>query len=199
MYQESKRKLEEESPVFNQIMTDITGGDLELEEFIWRCLGYSLTGLTSEKKMFICVGPEGSYKTLFAQTMSHLLGDCAWYAPESILRKPDVKLRGVRLLAVECSTNSKVQKEYLKALIDGGPINVGGTTFNSQAKLWLFCRNAPREILYDEELWSRVYIIRFHKPKDRKAEILKNSHKLKKGALFAPFSNYLENESNSSA
>jgi putative DNA primase/helicase len=175
------------APNWSAFLHDITGGDIELQNFLQRCLGYSVTGLTTEDKMFVCVGPEGSGKTTFATTIATLLGDYAWYAPPSALLRPSKQLRGIRFLAVECGKDTKVDTNYLKTLVGGGVLRTEGEEFRSTAKLWLFCQEPPDAFKRDRELVEKVLIIPFLKRRNRTEKLKETAAELRNAGLFQPF------------
>ncbi|HAZ27409.1 TPA: hypothetical protein DCY67_02165, partial [Candidatus Acetothermia bacterium] len=56
-------------PVWEKYLTDTTGGDAELLDYLQRAAGYSLSGLCNEETVFLVLGPEATGKTTFAEAL----------------------------------------------------------------------------------------------------------------------------------
>lgn len=64
-----------------RFLEEATGGDHDLIRFLKAVTGYCLTGLTTEHALFFVYGPGGNGKTVFLNTLSHIMGDYATTAP----------------------------------------------------------------------------------------------------------------------
>lgn len=65
---------EAECPIFDQFLEDIMLGDEEMIEYLWRVIGYCLTGETSARAFFILYGTGRNGKSTFARALQTLLG-----------------------------------------------------------------------------------------------------------------------------
>lgn len=65
---------EAECPIFEQFLEDIMLGDEEMIEYLWRVLGYCITGETSARAFFILYGTGKNGKSTFARALQTLLG-----------------------------------------------------------------------------------------------------------------------------
>lgn len=68
-------------PLWRDFLKRATDGDDELQDYLQRVLGYSLTGDTSEQAIFFIYGPSASGKSVFVETITGVLGDYAVAAP----------------------------------------------------------------------------------------------------------------------
>ena len=68
-------------PRFHTFLDEITAGDVELQQFIQRMLGYCLTGITREHALFFCYGTGANGKSVLMNTVAHILGDYHQAAP----------------------------------------------------------------------------------------------------------------------
>lgn len=70
-------------PRWKQFLAEVTGGDVEFQRYLQRVAGYCLTGETREHAVFFVYGPGGNGKSVFSNTLAHVLGDYARNAPMS--------------------------------------------------------------------------------------------------------------------
>jgi hypothetical protein len=68
-------------PLWRKFLGEITGRDTELQDFLQRIAGYSLTGSTREHASFFCYGTGGNGKGVFLNTLTAILADYAAVAP----------------------------------------------------------------------------------------------------------------------
>jgi putative DNA primase/helicase len=71
--------------LFEAFLKKITNADLELEAFLKRSIGYSLTASNEEQCFFIGHGSGANGKSTFLNVVEHLLGDFAMHTPVSTL------------------------------------------------------------------------------------------------------------------
>lgn len=64
-------------PIWMSFLQTITGGDEELIAYLARVAGYCLTGQTNEQAFFLLHGLGANGKSVFLQTLAHVLGDYA--------------------------------------------------------------------------------------------------------------------------
>jgi putative DNA primase/helicase len=118
-------------PLWRKFMTDITGGDSELQRYLQRVAGYCLTGDTSEQELFFFYGSGNNGKGVWVQTISGVLRD--YHEPSSIEtftvarseRHPTelAALRGARLVtAAETEEGRRWAEARIKEMTGGDKI-----------------------------------------------------------------------------
>jgi putative DNA primase/helicase len=118
-------------PRWRKFLQRITAGDAELEQFVQRLIGYSLTGTTIEHAMFFAYGTGANGKSVLISTIAGILSDYHCTAPiEAFVasqteRHPTdlASLRGARLVtAIETEEGRRWAENKLKALTGGDRI-----------------------------------------------------------------------------
>ena len=152
----------------------IYDGDTELIEFLQRSIGYSLTGLTTEQKLFFLIGAGRNGKTVFREALRFLWGDYASETPFDTFiprrqpgaPRPDLAdLHGARLVvASEGPENTKLDEAMIKELTGGEALktrrlNENFFTFKPQAKFWLATNHKPAISGNDDGIWRRILLI----------------------------------------
>ena len=167
------------APLFEEFMKQILPEE-ETRAAMLRYLGYCLTGLTIEEKVFFAYGKGGNGKSTLLSTIQHLLGDYATSFKIGVLLKqkygvnPDaaspeiVKLKGVRFAVVSESKDVKqFDTAILKDLTGGDMITARAMyqqpiTFKPSHKFFLQGNNLPApENIADEGFLRRLYIVKF--------------------------------------
>jgi putative DNA primase/helicase len=109
----------------------ITNSDAELQSFLKRMVGYSITGITSEQSMFFLYGSGANGKSVFLSTIAGMLGDYARTAPVSILTASNTEqhptdlagLQGFRFVtAIETEEGRWWAEAKIKSLTGGDRI-----------------------------------------------------------------------------
>jgi putative DNA primase/helicase len=152
-------------------------------DYLQLCLGYSITGETLEKKMFLCCGPRDRGKTTLLAMLGELLGDvAARIMVESLLvtdrhgftssnTQSDLSnLAGARLVtSSEPERSGKLSSSRIKQLTQGmGSMRTtrkyeNTVEFLETYKIWLDMNGLPA-IEDDDATWARLVPIYFHKP-----------------------------------
>jgi P4 family phage/plasmid primase-like protien len=147
-----------------------------LVEFLKRALGSSLTGITSDKAMFILYGPGGDNgKSTMVEVIEMLLGDYARRTPvETFLKKREgsipndiARLRGARFVwAAESDRGVRLAESLIKELTGGDRItarflNQEFFEFMPAFKIWLATNHKPT-IRGDAAIWRRLKLIPFN-------------------------------------
>lgn len=169
----SKKKPE----LWLKFLKTVTQGDAELEEYIQKAVGYSLTGSTKEQCMFFLYGLGRNGKSTFLDIISELGGTYASHAqPETIMTKTQLsnntlsdiaRLRGARFVTtVEPNENVKLNEGLVKQLTGGDKVTARflyGREFEfvPEFKIWLGANHKPIIKGTDDGIWRRIRLIPF--------------------------------------
>lgn len=125
-------KVSFEPPVeWLKFLDTATGGDAELQTFLKRLCGYTLTGLTREQILVFIYGPGGNGKGTFLNTLQWVMGDYATSADMETFteKKHDAHLTelaclmGARMVtAQETEQGKKWAEARIKKMTGGDPI-----------------------------------------------------------------------------
>jgi putative DNA primase/helicase len=164
------------SPIWDGFLRRITGDDEELAGFLQRAVGYSLTGLTSEEKLFFAHGPAASGKSTFLEAIRAIMGDYAATADfDTFLKRPGAtgvrndlaRLAGARFVTgVEVDQGREFAAAAVKQLTGGDTITARYLyreyfEYTPQFKLWLAGNDRPRVDAGDEGMWRRILQVPF--------------------------------------
>ncbi|NBR25028.1 MAG: hypothetical protein EBU08_14890, partial [Micrococcales bacterium] len=158
---------------WEQFVDFATGGDKELQDWIQRAVGYTLTGLNNQDLMFLVYGPPGSGKNTFVEALVKALGtqQYAWPLDSSILADNGgqtsstdlyhwAELRGRRMVWVdELPESERIKENAVKKLTGSSEISARSPgekpfTFKAQAKLWITTNHRP--MITDDAMWRRI-------------------------------------------
>jgi putative DNA primase/helicase len=158
---------------WEQFIDYATGGDKELQEWIQRAVGYTLTGLNNQDLMFLVYGPPGSGKNTFVEAVVKAMGtqQYAWPLDSSILADNGgatsstdlyhwAELRGRRMVWVdELPESERIKENAIKKLTGSSEISARSPgekpfTFKAQAKLWITTNHRP--MINDDAMWRRI-------------------------------------------
>lgn len=167
-------------PKFERFVAETFGGDRQLIAFVQRALGYSLTGDTSEKCMFLAYGPTNTGKTTLLTIVRMLLDKYATQIKATSLmaqhgRPMDsngeadlADLRGKRAVTTsETAEGQRVREELIKALVQGqGEFKAvrkyeNPFSFPETWKIWMDSNHLPVIHGTDDAIWSRIVVIPF--------------------------------------
>jgi putative DNA primase/helicase len=164
------------SDLWNRCLDTWTNGDRDLQEYLKRMAGYTLTGDTSEHQFFFLHGSGANGKGSFLNTVHGILGGYAKTAPPDVFTLSKVGERhptsmaglvGCRLaLASETENNSRWAETQLKALVAGDPISARFMRqdffeFTPQFKLLISGNHKPRLSAVDEAIRRRINLLPF--------------------------------------
>jgi putative DNA primase/helicase len=153
--------------------------DPELRAYLFRALGYSLTGSTSEECYFILHGTGQNGKTTLLEMARSLLQDYARNANVSLFlerrfENPDGPTPGLARLvdarfvtAVEPKKNAVMAEGMIKGSTDGSTqtarfLHENEFEYATQYKLWLGVNYLPAIRDIDKGIWRRPRVIPFH-------------------------------------
>ena len=165
-----------ECPRFLQFLDRITGGDKELQSYMQRVAGYSLTGITREHALFFGHGTGKNGKGTFINTLAGVMGSYAATAPmETFMaargdRHPAelAMLCGERLVtAQETEEGRRWNESRIKSLTGGDPITARFMrkdffTYISKFKLFFTGNHKPVLRKVDEAIRRRFNLIPFN-------------------------------------
>lgn len=164
---------------WERFLEDVTGGDKELAGFLQKACGSSLTGVTSDEKLFFVHGQAATGKSTFIAAMQTVLGGYAAVANfESFLKshgsgggggaRSDIaRLRGRRMVvSVEVDRGRELAEGLIKQMTGGDTMTVRHLyreefEFDPQFKLWLVANHAPSMSGDDDAIWRRVLFVPF--------------------------------------
>ena len=162
-------------PVWLGFLDTVTGGDVELQSYLQRMAGYCLTGVTSEHALFFLYGTGANGKSVFANTLTDILGDYATVAAMDMFmashgdRHPTdmAGLRGARVVtSIETEQGSRWAESKLKALTGGDKITARFMRqdffeFIPQFKLLIVGNHKPSIRNVDEAMKRRLHMVPF--------------------------------------
>jgi putative DNA primase/helicase len=172
-------------PRFMDFLHRIMGaGDAEVPErtthlvgYLQRAFGYSLTGWTSEKSVFILHGGGNNGKTTLLSTVSKIIEEYAVVLQvDSLMVKQEsnnsqadlADLRGARfVMTSETEEGQRLNEGKLKRITQGmGRIKAvrkyeNPITFYESHKLWVDANHRPDVRGVDAAIWNRLHLIPF--------------------------------------
>lgn len=162
-------------PTWLAFLDRITAGDRDLQAYLQRVLGYTLTGDTSEQALFFGYGTGANGKSVLLDTVAGILGDYHRSAPietfaESIgERHPTelARLQGARLVtAVETEEGRRWAEARIKSLTGGDTITARFMRqdffeYQPQFKLLIAGNHKPGLRTVDEAIRRRFNLIPF--------------------------------------
>lgn len=162
-------------PFWLEHLRKIFQGNVGLISFVQVAAGYSLTGITDERAMFISHGTGANGKSTTHEVIAQMLGDYAVRTPtESILVKREggipndlAALKGARFVfCSELEEGKRLAESLVKDLTGNDTISARFMrgewfTFQPSFKLWLATNHKPIIRGTDNAIWSRIRLIPF--------------------------------------
>lgn len=157
-------------PRFDALLEHAFHGDREMIDYVWRVLGYCLTGYTHEQSFFFLWGVAGSSKSTIAEVMLALLGSYAATLHENVLTGGDnqhptwvVDLLGKRLVVKdELDQRRRINTTRLNALT-GGKLPQRGRRMHGDffdipitAKIMITTNHRPPLGNVHDGVWRRI-------------------------------------------
>ena len=163
-------------PQWEKFLDRIMGGNKDLIGFLQRAAGYSLTGHTGERALFLCHGRGANGKSTFLNTLLAILGDYGISVESNTfcvsrgekIRNDLAALKGARLVtATEAGKGKRLDESIIKQLT-GGEDKIRARflfqeyfEFKPECKIWWSFNSAPRITDSTDSIWSRVKMIPF--------------------------------------
>jgi putative DNA primase/helicase len=162
-------------PTWCAFLERIMAGNDGLIRFLQRAVGYTLTGSTRERVVFLLHGAGRNGKSTLLGILDELLGDYAKRAPtETLLAKRETsipndvaQLRGARLVStVETEEGARLAEAKVKSLVGRDRISarfMRGEWFDflPEFKPWLATNHRPVIRGTDPAIWDRIRLIPF--------------------------------------
>lgn len=166
------------APRWASFLEEITDGDQELDSFLHRMIGYSLTASVIEHCLFILWGTGRNGKSVVLSILRALAGDYVRSArSETLLLKRDgdggaatpgvAKLKGVRVVtATETEDGRRLAEALIKSLTGGDTITARHLyaeefDFKPEFKIWIASNNKPVVRGTDPAIWARIHLVPF--------------------------------------
>ena len=151
--------------------------DLNLQGFVQRALGYSITGDCREEVLFFPYGPTQTGKSTLLRAVAAALGDYAVTADFGTFLARDKSASGPRndiaalagkrlIVSMEVDKDQKLAESVVKQLTGGDVIRARflfreSFEFTPTFKLWLGANDRPRVRDDDDAIWRRILQIPF--------------------------------------
>ena len=164
-----------ECPQWTAFLSNVTGGDADLQAYLQRMVGYCLTGVTSAHALFFLYGTGANGKSVFANVISTILGYYATTASMDTFvetrgdRHPTdlAGLRGARFVtAIETEQGRRLNESKVKAITGGDKISARFMRqdffeFFPQFKPVIVGNHKPAIRNIDEAMKRRMHMIPF--------------------------------------
>lgn len=162
-------------PNWLNFLDSIFCGDKELQEYMQRLIGYSMTGDISEQGIYFLVGGGSNGKSTFINTIKDLLGEYGKQAKaDTFIKKKEsganndiARLVGARFVsAIESEENEKLAESLVKQITGGEPVLARFLKkeffeFIPEFKVFFTTNHKPLIGGSDEGIWRRVKLIPF--------------------------------------
>lgn len=164
-----------ECPLFDTFLERILP-DAALRGFLWRFIGYTLTGTAKEEKMLLLHGTGANGKSTLIETLRYVMGAYAVSSGSDILvvQKYDdttgqavARLAGARFVTVdESAAGSKLDAEKVKTLTSPNRRTArhlyrDAFEFTITHKLWMATNHPPESDAQDDALTRRLWPLEF--------------------------------------
>jgi P4 family phage/plasmid primase-like protien len=163
--------------IWLSFLEQVFEGDQELINWLKRWCGYLLTGSTTEHLLVFCYGLGANGKSVFAETLTYILGDYARAIASETLTdskrsaggaSPDIAdLIGARLaLSSETEGDKALAESLVKSLVSGDSMTARKLysqpiQFNPQFKLMILGNHKPNITGNDHGIWRRIRLVPF--------------------------------------
>lgn len=165
-----------DAPRWRQFVKEIFDNDQTLIDYMQRAFGYSLTGLTGERKFFLCFGDGYNGKSVLLDILNKLLGDYATTAgfatfdadSKSEATNDLAALKGRHAIVISETNQDRRLNEALIKRLTGKEDEITCRflrqeffTYKPTFKIWIAMNHKPRITGTDKGIWSRVNVIPF--------------------------------------
>lgn len=163
-----------------QFLDEVTNGDKHLQDYIQKCVGYSISGSNKEQCAYFLYGMGNNGKSTFLDTIADLLGTYAANAqPDTIMLQSRIgstgggansdiaRLKSARFVTCEEPTEGvRLNEGLLKQLTGGSKVTcrfLYGDEFEytPEFKIWCATNHKPTVRGTDVGIWRRIKLIPF--------------------------------------
>lgn len=163
-----------------QFLDEVTNGNKDLQEYIQKCVGYSISGSNKEQCAYFLYGMGNNGKSTFLDTIADLLGTYAANAqPDTIMLQSRIgssgggansdiaRLKSARFVTCEEPTEGvRLNEGLLKQLTGGSKVTcrfLYGDEFEytPEFKIWCATNHKPTVRGTDIGIWRRIKLIPF--------------------------------------
>lgn len=161
-----------------EFLNAIFNEETETIAFVQRAVGYALTGLMDEEKLFFLLGVGANGKSVFANVLHAIFGDYAVTVRSTMLardargssseaERDKNRLPGARLALInEVGINDVFDDQRLKELVSREKISARalyGETFDFMPSHTIFIRGNHQPVALDagDGFWRRIALIKF--------------------------------------
>ena len=162
-------------PMFEKFLGEVLLGDKDIEAFVQRAAGHSLTGDTSEHAMFLAYGGGFNGKSSLINSLARVTGEdyAKELKAEVLLESRDNKdsylaeLVGVRMVVcLESDRDRKMSTGIVKAMTGGDRIACckkyeNPFSFQPEFKIWFGTNHKPKINDTTNSIWNRIKTIPF--------------------------------------
>jgi putative DNA primase/helicase len=163
------------TPLWTKFLERVTDGKKDLQSYLARVHGYSLTGVTTEHQMWFYHGSGRNGKSVFMNTVANIFGDYHRNAPiETFTATRNEQhptelamLRGARMVsATETEEGKRWAESRLKTITGGDIISARFMRqdffeFRPQFKLHILGNHKPGLRSVDEAIRARINLVPF--------------------------------------
>lgn len=168
--------LNSEGNLWTRYLYEVMGGSLEMCRYLHKIAGYSLLGQNPEELIFFLYGDGQNGKSVFIETLLHLLGEYAFTVPVGLfienakLNKEALiaQLPGKRLISTsEVKSSHAWDEESIKSMSGMDEINARALfsksfTYTPCFKTFVRGNNCPIINSNDFGVWRRIRLIPFN-------------------------------------
>lgn len=160
-----------------KFLDDITGGDKALQDYIQKCVGYSLSGSTKDQCAYFLYGMGNNGKSTFLDTIADMMGGYAANTqPDTLMMQKNMgnsanseiaRLKSARFVTCEEPTEGvRLNEGLLKQLTGGSKVTcrfLYGDEFEytPEFKIWIATNHKPTVRGTDFGIWRRIRLIPF--------------------------------------
>lgn len=162
-------------PLWTQLLEKVTTGDMQMQRYIQKALGYALTGDTSEQALFILYGTGSNGKSTLLNVFSELMATYAQSTPSDtfMLKKNEAvnndiaRLKGARFVsAIEMEENKRMAESIVKSMTGGDKLVTRflyGEFFEYVPQFKVFLAVNHKPVIRDttNSIWRRIKLIPF--------------------------------------
>lgn len=167
-----------EPKLWKKFLNDVTDGDKRLQDYIQKCIGYSLSGSNREQCAYFLYGMGNNGKSTFLDTIADMMGTySANVQPETIMLQKSfigggansdiARLKSTRFVTSEEPTEGvRLNEGLLKQLTGGSKVTcrfLYGDEFEymPEFKIWVATNHKPVIRGTDLGIWRRIKLIPF--------------------------------------